>query len=263
MSSSKLLTIGSAIAGIALSYYFFTNKKQYYTTPNGTWNVTWDAPTVGTPPISYKYSIADSKGNIIANSTTSSTSILLDKTLFTPDPQQVMSDKTYTATIIPTNSTGDGPKDVFTFRIYDTPSIVSLSNQDADTPILPSTPPGSIFTIMDGTGPNTVSSVMALVLADRVVESGLSINIVCNGQTITPYKLAPINSNSSGQASQWNITWGTPQGNYLTLPSGQTAALNISATNAAGTYTWSSSYTVPVETYAPGAIDASAVYESI
>lgn len=245
------LFIVAGIVSVVVFIIWYTKKKSRnnYTTPGGQWVLKWDTPT-GTPPFTYEYTISDETGNQIVSSDTIYNSLILDPTLFIPDqtPYSLMSDKTYSAKITASNSMGSGGADSFNFKLYDTPSIVILQNNDTNMFIYRGSGGGaSIFSI--GTGYNQLASSMALSLQDAVTLSNLKLTVQSNGKTYYPIQTLATNANSNGEASMWNIVWGTcsssgctPQTSFST---GDQVVFTVSATNPAGTFSWSNTYTVP------------------
>jgi hypothetical protein len=257
MDRIKLLTIAGLVGCILAIYLSFRKKRQYYTTSNGSWIIKWSPPTVGTPPISYNYTIVDEKNNKMVDSTTTSTSITLDPTIFVPNSGDVMSNKVYTASINPSNAQGSGPVDTFTFSLYDTPNMITLTNDNSAKIIYPSNPqdPKAIFR-----GPDLTSQ-MTITLNDNVVASNLKLTITDKDQIITPYAITPLNPTPNSESYKWQITWTDQNGDLYSFPSGDTVTLAITVTNPAGTFSWSQDYTVPIQTFAPGSIDASSYFQ--
>ena len=266
MKSGRLiiLTAGAAILAYVLYRLYRSYRgRSYYTVTGGQWIISWAAPT-GTEPISYSCVVSDSTGKQIINTSTTSTSIVLDPSLFVPSGEGVMSDEIYSAVITPFNSWGTGPDDKFTFQIYDTPGIVALQNYDSEDNIYPVSGGGDIFGVVY----NNIVGVMILELSDRVAPSDLNVTITYKNQTYTPTSIIPQSPNANGEASQWILQWCKQTGGngpcpvqQVTFTSGDTVSISVATKNPGGTFAWSADYTVPPPPpVPPGSIDATAHY---
>jgi hypothetical protein len=264
MKLSQLLLIVGGFLASYLIYRYLTRKSiAHYVTPSGQWALKWDVPT-GTPPFTYMYVIEDETGKTIVDSSTTDTTLILDSTLFVPNKGGLMSDKTYKATVTPTNTEGSGGDDVFSFQIYDTPTIVQLGNNAYDTIIYPTSQGGDIF----GTY-NEITSNMYLSLSDRVTADNLKVSVTSSntGKTYVPLQQTPQSVNSAGEAEYWTLSWATCNNNtgkcvpQATFDSGDKLTFDFSATNQAGTFTWSNTYTVgAAPAIVPGNINASSLF---
>jgi len=248
MRDVVIVTLSAALALAILAIYRMKRglKISTYTLANGSWVLSWDAPTTGTPPFTYSYQVSWTNPNtkqvtiLQSGKGLTSTNVILDPTKVTSQAGVTewspMSSFTFGASVTAVNSVGNGPSGSLEFSVYDTPSVVAMANPNFPPPnnVIYPTNKTSAF-VNAGNGNYTIKSIY-FQFADVVQKTDLDISLTYNNQT---YKSST--TETEQEDSHWTMVWDS----FPPIGPNQQVTLNVNVSNPAGKVSWSLPLTSP------------------
>lgn len=187
------------------------------------WYLIWEAPSGGAAPTAYGWKISDSNNNILQQGSGNVLQVLLDMTKLKYDTQ-------YTGIVWASNDSGTGPTSSLPFILYQLPTVVSVAPVDNN----------SLFMSAN----NQFYFDAVITLADVIPDiDHCDVQISYNGKNYAPTKKEFANTN------RWVwVSWCDPSNTKncsLEVDYNTKITLNVTATNAAGTATYTNDYTSP------------------